>query len=55
MAAYCSAGRAHRERFLPAVTAALEAFEGRLLAEQQEAEAIAELLYGAGRTELARR
>ncbi len=44
----------HEERFLPEVTEALVAFEGRLIAEQAEVERTASALYEAGEAELAR-
>jgi hypothetical protein len=41
------------EVFLPEVTAALTAFENRLMAEQQDLEDTAEILFAAGRGDLA--
>ena len=45
----------HEEKFLPEVTEALVAFEGRLIAEQADVERTALKLFEAGESELARR
>ena len=45
----------HQEKFLPEVTEALEAFEGRLIERQESVEETALNLFEAGEPELARR
>ena len=44
----------HKKKFLPEVAETLEAFEAKLIAEQNAVERTAEKLFQAGETELAR-